>query len=302
MENISINRIKWFKRIFLGLLGSLALTKALLSFHSDVLSFQTFTIYEFKDILAFLERPFIYNWLILIYFILNVIRYYMSTYIFESNSQSYNICPSIFWNDLTKNKDIDAELNKFIKEKMKQGNEDKNNEKRTPFLTITDLFLYTLVFFFLGLAGVSIGHLQSFAVISIAILLLDLFQIFYQKFSYMSPFIKRVLSIKDKFHIWIDEFGKKGQNEKDNAEEVLTLLNEHDTSEFNFAQRTLHWWILVDLLEIVTWFILLFFVVKNPNQLYISCTIIALLVIYFFDIRKNYKTWNRVLGNNITIE
>ena len=300
--NANTNNTHWFKKLFLGLMGSVALTKAVDSYFKDILKFNTE-----HDILLFWERIasvfsnpdrlafHLVSILLVIYFLTNIVRYYMSIFIYEH-----------FTNEVWGGSTLIGErytilnnptLKTLVDSELEKNEVFKRRKYQKIYTTIFDLVLSLIIFFLLGTAGYSISNINGFAVCMISILLADLAQIAYQKWSYFPKKKKLFEDYKQSLiNILNDQTLLNNNGLSIQHFEMAKLLSELNTQHQDNHNTTLKNWIFVDLREIFIWAIIaaieLLLVKSNNNFYWLQLMPLTLLFLsLYWDIKSNKEAW-----------
>lgn len=301
------NKTHWFKQLFLGLMGSVALTKAVDCIHDEIAKAQfdfSFSNIKIRYLSGQYPRAFILiTFALLLYFFLNVVRYYMATYIYEKESARVIHANDELLDETKKrlkgHEDICSEIEKNFKD-----------EKPTFLPTkiwpsIVDIMLSLLVFFLFGIAALDLTNIYFFALIALIILLIDVIHVFHK----MLYHGRKMIKIDGQYKNFVRNCIKKIQEKQPELykklefEKLQAIIKPRPPD----SKLTLWSWVAIDLLEGACWLWLAwmcqglgnFFNVGHNHYFYHGCffyPLAGLFILYVSDLLINRKQWGEVLG------
>ena len=301
-EQKNKNNTHWFKKLFLGLMGSVALTKAVDSYFRDILKFNTVgNISGFwSRITHVLSEPHrlafhLVSLLLVLFFLANLVRYYMSIFIYEHfTSEVWSESGSIAKRySMLSNKNLKA----LVEAELEKNEVFKRRKYQKIYSTIIDLVLSLCIFFLLGTAGYSIANINGFSLCMIFILTADLVQILYQRWSYFPKKKRLYVEYKKELikilrnNTLLAANGITLQND-----ELLNLIAELDKTYTDTHTDTLKNWFWVDVREFCIWVLVIAieicFVQGNVMCYWFQLIPVALIFLsYYYDIRANREAW-----------
>jgi hypothetical protein len=284
--------IHWFKKVFFSILGGLSLRQALMAFTQGSLQIDRVTLQDGWGILKVFTNADALQWLLLAYFILNVIRYMLATFIFDRSSVMLNDDPNHFGQMLLSRlpKENFAEYTKALKPALETS--ERPWERRMVFSTIVDIFLSTMTIFFLGAAGGFVDHYLAFALLSVLVLCSDLCQILYQTFFYLYVTQQRCDTV---IRSMIDKLSSETSDghRKELVFELEKIKAKTDEPSFKklFAS-----WVIIDAIEMGLWLCGIVVFVNQPGSAIVPLITAVLLLVYIADILLNFDHWRHMLG------